>query len=210
MLRHRMTRNPVTTVWLGTDVPPDLPERTAPTSRELVYMGSFMPYKNVELLARAMHDLPGWHLNLMSRVSPETRARIAGLAPAGAITFFDGASDDDYQAALLRATALVSASKDEGFGLPVVEAMAVGTPSLLSDIPIFREIGGEPAGYFDPDDVASFVAAARELDDPEEWLRRSDAAKQRAALFTWQRAAQQLLTVLEQTLASRRARPSRR
>lgn len=210
MLRHRMTRNPVTTVWLGTDVPSGLPERTAPRSRELVYMGSFMPYKNVELLARALHELPGWHLNLMSRVTAETRERISGLAPEGAITFFDGASDEDYQAALLRATALVSASKDEGFGLPVVEAMAVGTPVVLSDIPIFREIAGEPAGYFDPDDAASFVAAVRELDDPQEWLRRSAAAKERAALFTWERAARQLLTVLEDTLARRRARSSRR
>lgn len=206
MLRHRMTRNPVTVVWLGTDVPPGVPDRTRPQTRELVYMGSFMPYKNVEFLARAMHQLPGWRLDLMSQVTAHDRERIAALAPAGSVRFFDGASDEDYQAALLRATALVSASRDEGFGLPVVEAMAVGTPALLSDIPIFREIGGETAGYFDPDRVDSFVAAVRELEDDAEWGRRSRAARERAKLFTWQRAAQQLLLVLEETVARRRAR----
>ncbi|MFZ2963105.1 MAG: glycosyltransferase family 1 protein [Rhodoglobus sp.] len=206
MLRHRMTRNPVTVVWLGTDVPQNVPERTAPQTRELVYMGSFMPYKNVELLAAAMHRLPGWTLDLMSRVSAEDRGRIAALAPEGSVRFFGGASDEDYQAALLRATALVSASRDEGFGLPVVEAMAVGTPAVLSDIPIFREIGGEPAGYFDPDSVEAFVAAVRELEDDAEWHRRSLAARERAKLFTWQGAARQLLLVLEETVASRRAR----
>jgi glycosyltransferase involved in cell wall biosynthesis len=197
-------------VWLGTDVPEHVPDRRAPQARELVYMGSFMPYKNVELLARAMHRLPGWSLSLMSRVTPETRQRIASLAPEGSITFYDGASDDDYQAALLRATALVSASKDEGFGLPVVEAMAVGTPAVLSDIPIFREIGGDPAGYFDPESVDSFVAAVRELEDDGEWRRRSVAARERARLFTWSEAAAKLLVVLEETLARRRARSPRR
>lgn len=210
MNEHRMTRNPVTVVWLGTDVPPNVPDRAAPETRELVYMGSFMPYKNVDLLARAMQQLPGWTLDLMSRVSAEDRARIEALAPAGSVRFFDGASDEDYQAALLRATALVSASKDEGFGLPVVEAMAVGTPAVLSDIPIFREIGGEPAGFFDPNDVDSFVAAVRALEDDTEWRRRSLAARERAALFTWEAAARKLLTVLEETVARRRARSSRR
>lgn len=206
MLRNRMTRNPVKTIWLGTDAPEHLAARTAPESRELVYMGSFMPYKNVELLARAMHELPGWRLNLMSRVNPETRARLESLSPDGAIEFFDGASDEDYQAALSRATALVSASRDEGFGLPVVEAMAVGTPVVLSDIPIFREIGGEPAGFFDPDSVSSLVGAVRELEDVAEWLRRSTAARERSKLFTWPRAARQLLELLEQTVARRNGR----
>ena len=82
-------------------------------------MGSFMPYKNVDALARAMASLPDYELLLMSRVDEAERARLASLAPDARLTFLGGASDDVYREALLRATALVTASRDEGFGIPV-------------------------------------------------------------------------------------------
>ena len=72
--------------------------------------------------------------------------------------FHDGADDATYRDVLRGATALVTASRDEGFGLPLVEAMGVGTPLVVSDIPVFREVGGDAAAYVDPDDVAGFVA----------------------------------------------------
>ncbi len=196
MVRHRLTRNPMSVVLLGTDHPARAPHRRAPATRELVYMGSFMPYKNVELLARAMADLPGYRLRLMSRISDEDRVRIAALAPDGSIEFLNGATDAQYTDALLTATALVSASRDEGFGLPVVEAQALGTPVLVNDIAIFREIGGEPAGYFDGSSVSSFVSAVRELEDSAEWERRSAASVVWAQRYNWPDAARQLLAVL--------------
>jgi glycosyltransferase involved in cell wall biosynthesis len=168
-------------------------------------MGSFMPYKNVELLARAMARLPGYRLRLMSRISDDDRARIAALAPAESIEFLGGASDEQYTDALLSATALVSASRDEGFGLPVVEAQALGTPVVLNDIPIFREIGGPVAGYFDGSSVDSLVSAIRELEDPEEWQRRSTQAIEWSARFNWPDAAQQLLEVLTEAHERRSA-----
>jgi glycosyltransferase involved in cell wall biosynthesis len=210
MQRHRLTRNPMHVVLLGTEQPDSPPHRTLPEGRDLVYMGSFMPYKNVELLVRAMSKLPGYRLRLMSRVAPDERARLTALAPEGSLDFLDGASDEQYEAALKSAVALVSASRDEGFGLPVVEAQALGTPVLLSDIPIFREIGGEPAGYFDPSSVDSFVSAVRELEQPDEWARRSAASAEWAKRYNWPDAARALLGVLEQTVARRSARRPRR
>lgn len=210
MERHRLTRNPMQVVLLGTEHPAVAPQRTAPVARDLVYMGSFMPYKNVELLASAMHELPGYRLRLMSRVSDADRARIAALAPADSIEFLNGASDEQYTDALQNATALVSASRDEGFGLPVVEAQALGTPVLLNDIAIFREIGGAPAGYFDGASVASFVSAVRELEDPAEWARRSAASVEWAKRYNWPDAAKQLLEVLRETVVRRSGRASRR
>lgn len=205
MLAHRLTRNPMRVVLLGTDHPAVAPHRTAPTTRELVYMGSFMPYKNVEVLARAMASLPGYRLRLMSRISDEDRARIAALAPAGSIEFLSGATDEQYSAALLSATALVSASRDEGFGLPVVEAQALGTPVLLNDIAIFREIGGPAAGYFDGSSVDSLVSAVRALEDPAEWERRSAASVEWSQRYNWPDAAAQLLEVLTEAHERRTA-----
>ncbi|MCU1439756.1 MAG: glycosyltransferase family 1 protein [Rhodoglobus sp.] len=210
MQRHRLTRNPMHVVLLGTEQPALPPRRTAPERRDLVYMGSFMRYKNVDLLVRAMTSLPGYRLRLMSRVAPEEKTRLIALAPEGSLEFLDGATDEQYEAALTSATALVSASRDEGFGLPVVEAQALGTPVLLSDIPIFREIGGEPAGYFDPSSVDSFVSAVRELEQDAEWARRSAASVEWAKRYNWPDAAKALLAVLEETAARRSARRSRR
>lgn len=206
MEQHRLSKHPVTVILLGVDPPAVTPQRTAPVERTLVYMGSFMPYKNVELLARALHQLPGYRLQLMSRITPERRAEYAALAPEGAIEFFDGVTDEQYQDALRAATALVSASRDEGFGLPVVEAQALGTPVVLSDTEIFREIGGEPALFFDPDDPSSFAAAVRELEDAGEWARRSAASVEWSRRYSWPDAAKQLLDVLTETVERRAAR----
>jgi glycosyltransferase involved in cell wall biosynthesis len=206
MVAHRLTKNPMRVVLLGTEQHNDAPPRTAPTGRDLVYMGSFMPYKNVDLLVRAMAGLPGYRLRLMSRIDDSERARLIALAPGADLEFLDGASDEEYTAALLSATALVSASRDEGFGLPVVEAQALGTPVLLSDIPIFREIGGPEAGYFDPDNPDSFVAAVRELEDPDVWATRSARSVQWARRYNWPDAARALLEVLTDAVARRAAR----
>ena len=63
------------------------------------------------------------------------------------LVFHDGVDDAAYARLLDEATALVSASRDEGFGIPVVEAMQRGVPVVLTDIPIFREVGGDAALY---------------------------------------------------------------
>lgn len=206
LAEHRMTKNPMAVVLLGTEHPATIAPRDAPQQKTLVYMGSFMPYKNVDLLVRAMTDLPGYRLQLMSRISDEERARLTALAPEGSVEFFNGATDEQYAAAITAATALVSASRDEGFGLPVVEAQALGTPVLLNDIAIFREIGGEPAGYFDGSSVESFVSAVRELEDPAEWKRRSAASLAWAKRYNWPDAAKQLLQVLTEADAARKAK----
>jgi glycosyltransferase involved in cell wall biosynthesis len=206
MEQHRMSRNPMHVVLLGTEQPAQRPNRTAPAQKTLVYMGSFMPYKNVDLLVRALAELPGYRLQLMSRVSDDERARLTALAPAGTLEFVNGASDEQYESALLAATALVTASRDEGFGLPVIEAQALGTPVLVSDIPIFREIGGPAAGFFDPDRVEEVVSAVRALEQPGEWARRSAAAAEWATRFNWPDAARQLLDILTETVERKRAR----
>ena len=197
--QHRLTKRPIVVVGNAPDpAPAGLPaERSMPTERQVVYMGSFMPYKNVDTLARALHELPGYRLHLLSRIPAADRERLTALAPAGALVVHDGTSEADYRALLTTATALVTASLDEGFGLPLVEAMAVGTPVVVSDIPIFREIGGEAALYAPATDPVAMASAIRRLEDPAEWARRSAASRAQAARFSWDRSASVLLTTLE-------------
>lgn len=194
---HRLTRRRVAVVPDATDfhLPPGTPPRARPGGGRLVYAGSFMPYKDVETLARAAALLPGHQLHLVSPVPPGVRDRLAALAAPARPVFHDGLDDDGYRALLDGATALVSASRDEGFGLPVLEAMARGTPVVLSDIPAFREVAGDAGLFAPPGDAAAFADRVRELEDG--WSRRSAAVRERAAPQTWDRAAAALLELLE-------------
>ncbi len=203
---HELTHRPVTVIpnAAGISAVASDEARTAPTTLRLVYMGSFMPYKNVETLVRAAAMMPGAELHLMSRVSDSERARLSQLAPQADLVFHNGASDEAYHQALRSATALVTASLDEGFGIPLVEAMAAGTPIIVSDIPIFREIGGDAALYFAPTSADGLVAAVTALTRPGEWERRSDLGRAQSARFTWQASAEKLLALLEKTAAGRR------
>jgi len=209
MREHRLTDRPITIVANAADVAPaDHPPRELPTSRDLLYMGSFMPYKNVETLARAMNELPGYRLHLLSGISDGDRARLAALTPAESIVFHDGVGDAEYGELLETATALMTASLDEGFGLPIVEAMAVGTPVVLSDIPIFREIAGDAGSYVPATDPDAVARAVLELEAPGAWQARSAAVLERSRAFNWDRSAAELYEVLSRV--SRKPRRSRR
>jgi glycosyltransferase involved in cell wall biosynthesis len=208
MVEHRLTKHPITVVPNAVDAGlEDGVARAANPTRDLVYMGSFMPYKNVELLARGMHELPGYTLHLLSRADERTVAALTALAPTGALRFHGGVSDAEYARVLSTATALVSASLNEGFGLPLIEAMAGGTPVVVSDIDIFREIGADAAVYFDPRDPESFAAAVESLGDPAEWRRRSDLSRKRAGAFSWDASAEALLETLTAVHAARSESP---
>lgn len=200
--RHRLTKRPITVVpnaadELGTPTSPrQRPERTS-----LVYMGSFMPYKNVETLVRAVGERPEVDLHLMSRAGQREQHRLRALAPSARLIFHEGATDAEYAQTLREATALVTASRAEGFGIPIVEAMTQGTPVIVSDIPIFREIGGDAALTFDADDPASFLQALDALTAPGEWERRSERGREQASRFDWDRSAALLLETIEATIA---------
>ncbi|WP_166864276.1 MULTISPECIES: glycosyltransferase family 1 protein [unclassified Salinibacterium] len=197
MKQHRLTDRSITIVSNAADPVASTRARRQPKTRDVLYMGSFMPYKNVETIARALHELPGYRLHLLSRITDADRDRISALAPEGALVIHDGVSDDEYEALLDKAFALATMSLDEGFGLPLVEAMVRGTPIVVSDIPIFREIGGSAAVYASPTDVRSVAEALRSLDDPAEWARRSKSARAQATKFDWNRSARALLALLE-------------
>lgn len=210
---HHLTDRPVTVVPNAADgvEAPALP-RARPAGHRLVYMGSYMPYKNVDTLVRAVAALPDHELHLASRISREERTRLTRLAPQARLVFHDGVTDAEYAELLSGATALVHASRAEGFGIPLVEAMRVGTPVVVSDIPIFREIGDGAALYFDPDNPESLVAALWSLEREGEWERRSAASVDVAARYNWAASAEKLLELMHRTVApgTRRRRVGRR
>lgn len=199
-----MTSKPLTVIRPGVDAV-GLPVRTHDEGvKSLVYMGTFLPNKNVETLASAMALLPGYTLHLLSRISDETRARLTALAPAGSIVFENGVTDEEYLDRLRNATAMVSACLDEGFGIPLIEALAAATPLVISDIPVFREVGGPAAVYFDPMSPEAFASAVLSMDVPERWDELSSIALDQAGEFTWAESARRLLDLVQNLPPRRR------
>ena len=96
-----------------------------------------------------------------------------------------------------RALAFIYPSTFEGFGMPVLEAMAAGVPLACSNIAPLREVAADAALYFDPLDEDALAAALdRIVSDEGLQTRLAQAGRERARNFTWQRSAQKTLEVL--------------
>ena len=164
-------------------------------------MGSFMPYKNVETLLLAMRSLPDYRLHLLSKMPPQRLVQLTDERLIGEnVEVHNGVSDEEYQQLLRRAHALVTASREEGYGLPVVEAQAAGCPAVISDIPIFREIA--PHAVFAPVDgapeahTADWVKAIRSLEDPAVRERVIIDGLSDVRRYSWRDSALKLLEVV--------------
>lgn len=166
--------------------------------QNLVYMGAFIPYKNAECLIKSLEFLPGRTLHLLSRISAHRKAELMRLIPEGAnVVFHGGVTDKQYVNLLADNTIMVSASKAEGFGLPLIEAIQLGVPAVVTDMDVFHEVAGEGALYADPDDPQTFAARIASLDQKktrEDLVRKGQAHIKR---FSWDNSAKALLDAVK-------------
>ncbi len=122
-----------------------------------------------------------------------------GLTPR--VQFAHDVSDDELAALYAGARAFILPSLYEGFGFPVLEAMAAATPVLTAHTSSLPEIGGDAVLYCDPTDVRSIAAGMSQLaTDSALCERLSHAGYDRARTFTWQRTARATLAGYEAAL----------
>lgn len=191
------------------------PEPTAVRRPSFLYVSRLEhPAKNHVRLIEAFEEyrLGGgaWELHLAGsdwHGASEIHARIARSSCAGSIRTLGFVADADLPGLYQRAGALVYPSLFEGFGLPVVEAMACGCPVLCSTRGSLGEVSGAAARHVDPESPADLAAGLRAVAEDER-LRADLAARgqQRARDFAWERAAEQCLSVYAAALARARGR----
>jgi glycosyltransferase involved in cell wall biosynthesis len=171
-------------------------------------VGTIQPRKNLGTLARAMRTVAAnglpHHLVIAGKrgwFADRVEREVAASGMAGRVRWLGYVPAADLPALYNAADAFCLPSRSEGFGLPVLEAMACGVPCLLADRAALPEVAGDAALLADPSDRDAFGAAlVHLLGNPELRLRLSGAGKERTGEFTWDRCASQTLTVLREAL----------
>ncbi|HSX35143.1 MAG TPA: glycosyltransferase family 1 protein [Candidatus Saccharimonadales bacterium] len=180
------------------------------TKPYILFVGTIEPRKNIIGLVEGYLQLPKkvrdeYQLVLAGRVERFASAEEARLHDAlnqGQNVTHLGYISDEVKDALYQSAAMFAhASEYEGFGMPVLEAMSHGVPCALSDIPVFREVAGNSAVYFDyrkPEAIAR--AMQKILESPGRHAELSKLAKQRAGSFSWQKVATDLYETIRSSL----------
>lgn len=194
---------------------PAAPARPAPATPYFVVLGTIEPRKNHALLldcwaAMAARGGTVPRLVVLGRRGWENEAvfrrldRDAGLRPH--VIEAAGLGDEELAMLLRGARALLAPSFAEGYGLPVAEALACGTPVLASDLPAHREVGGDFAEYLDPGDAPAWAAAIDDYAAPASARRAQRAARvEDYRAPRWPAHAQAALEVIRAAARSRHA-----
>lgn len=173
-------------------------------------IGNLQPRKNLGTLIHAFRLLVERRADLTHRLlvvgadrygAESLREHSADLEQYGRLVFMGYVPDAELVPLLCGAEALAYPSVYEGFGLPVIEAMAAGVPALVSDIPVMREVAGDSALFSTPRDPEAWCSALeRVATDHDDRQRLVQLGRTRAARFTWRKTAHAVLSVLERSV----------
>jgi glycosyltransferase involved in cell wall biosynthesis len=169
----------------------------------VLFVGSLKPHKNIPLLTRAIRKLrsdSGLDVEaaIVGRPDPKHPEILKDVEAGEGVRYLGAPSDEALVQLYAGASALVLPSFSEGFGLPALEAMACGTPVLLSRRGSLPEIGGAAARYFEPDRVDGLCELLYTIFKNKDLRKEmSRMSLSQAAQFTWERTARQTLAAYD-------------
>ena len=179
----------------------------------LLYVGSVYPHKNIERLIEAIVALNTLLItNHQKRVTlvvvcarsvfwERLKEKVKRMGAEEYVNLTGFVPDEELAVLYREAKAFVFPSLSEGFGLPGLEAMAQGTPLVASDIPVFREVYGEGALYFnplDPDDIITKIKELLENPNLQQSLRKQGPLV--ANRYSWGKMASKTLAGYNEVL----------
>jgi glycosyltransferase involved in cell wall biosynthesis len=177
-------------------------------ARVVLCVAQKRPYKNLARLIRALPELASDVVLVLpgaaTAYEAELRALAEELGVQERVRFPDWLSDEELGELYRLSDAFVLPSLIEGFGIPVLEAMAYGVPVACSNVSALPEVAGDAALLFDPerqDDVTD--AIRRLLDDQALAARLCERGRERVARFTWKRTGAASLAGYRRALAAR-------
>jgi alpha-1,3-rhamnosyl/mannosyltransferase len=170
----------------------------------VLYLGSNKPHKNLVRLVEAWLQIQPQPLPLLiagvwDRRYPEAQEKVEMRQAKQYVRFLGPVAEEDLPALYSGAEVFVFPSEYEGFGLPVLEAMACGTPVACTQSSSVPEVAGEAALGFDPLNIEDISHKLKLLlDDAGLRSRLRELGLQQAARFSWERTAQETLAVYRQ------------
>jgi glycosyltransferase involved in cell wall biosynthesis len=175
--------------------------------QEVLHVGSTIPRKRIDVLLRVFAEarckLPGLRLIRVGSIfTPEQQFLARSL---GVLEYIDVLQQLDPRllaACYRRANILLQPSESEGFGLPVIEAMACGTPVLASDLPVLREVGGRTTTFCKVGDVADWSEKLVRMLAAEQSASSRAVLVRHASRFSWNNYAAQMTDIYRKVLKS--------
>lgn len=178
----------------------------------ILFIGTIEPRKNLVGLIEAYKNLPAalrdeYGLVLAGRIerfAKDEANAIEAVANEGYNVTHLGYITDELKEVLYQSASLfVTASKYEGFGMPIMEAMSYGTPCAVSDIPVFREVAQDAALYFDQSDPKSIgKAISKLLTDKKSLAKHAAQSSKLASSYTWSKVAESVLKKIKDNLSN--------
>ncbi|MCX7973365.1 MAG: glycosyltransferase family 4 protein [Candidatus Aminicenantes bacterium] len=177
----------------------------------LLFVGTLEPRKNLVRFLRAFWEInrrwPSLHLILIGKKGQEEkdlRQLAKSLGIIDKVHFLGYLSRSEVRSFYHLAKALVLPSLCEGFGFPVIEAMACGLPVVISKSSALPEVGGDAALYFDPENTTEMIEAiAAVLTNKELALSLAEKGQERVRKFSWENAAQMTLNFYYDLIGAR-------
>jgi glycosyltransferase involved in cell wall biosynthesis len=168
----------------------------------LLAVSSLSPRKNFQAVIDAVGRLGevGFDVVVAGAANPKVFGRTK-LTASDRIRFLGEVNDAELPALYKKAAAFIYPSLYEGFGLPPLEAMRLGCPVIVSDIPPHREVCGEAAVYCNPHDIQNIANQIMNIMSDADLRRRyADLGRTRADVFTWQKSAERMYRILKNAI----------
>lgn len=184
---------------------PEILDRLALVPRKFVIgLANVQPHKNIGLLLKAFaaSEVAELRLVLVGAARREEFELLGHLVPPN-VVFTGRITDGELRALMERALCVAFPSTTEGFGLPPLEGMSLGCPAILAPCGALVEVAADAAVFASPIDPRQWVSAIRSFaDQPSRWAEYSQAGRDRASIFTWNRAGQKLVEVIRKVATS--------
>ena len=172
----------------------------------LLCVGEVRPYKNMENIFRALELWPdGPQLAISGKITVEQKAKLDKLAHSlkieNRIVWLGYVPDNLLPNLYSEATAFIFPSLYEGFGLPIIEAMACGCPTISSNRASLPEIGGDAAHFFDPLEISDMAESIRKVCEDTEYRQTlAQRGPEHANNFKWEASFKKHLALFETIL----------